>query len=194
MKVLLVMAAAAATVAAGTRLDADHAHATAPAGWKPLPEAARAVKEAMLGATTLVQGDALAQGDAGAGVFGVLAWVTSKRPVTRVRAELEGFTRGVRGSLEAGGGRVDRWEASETPTRVVVRLAAASSEAELTGLATAVVDARGVLHGYLLTCTRTGQARTRERVAARATAACAALLASFELSFADAELMTLEAK
>src|SRR6266540_3756209 len=82
MSLLVVLLAALAAFEGG------HARAKLPDGWAASPDAAAAVKQ-RVGARADFEVDAVAAGDARAGVFAVLVWVASKKPVSGgVRAEL----------------------------------------------------------------------------------------------------------
>ena len=129
--------------------------------------------------------DAVAAGDARAGVFAVLVWVEGKKAISGgVRAELGATLAGLQ---KAAAGT---WTTSETATRLTARGATSSADVDLDAAAAAVVDKQGILHGALLLCARTGPARARPKPRA----ACDALLGSFELTYAEAELRRLEPK
>jgi hypothetical protein len=76
--------------------------------------------------------------------------------------------------------------------RLGASFAVASADAEQIGRAAVVVDGKGGVHGYLITCTRTGDARTRPEKIAPARAACDAFLASLAFTWRDDELRALE--
>ncbi len=197
MKKLIVLLAALAALAAapaGQRIDGDHVRVSVPAAWKPMPEAAKAMRTGLVGAGAPVTGDAQAYGDTAAGVFALLLWVDSKQAVTTVRPEVEAFMGGLRGSLEASGAKASRWDISETATRYSVRFGLSRPGVEAVGRATSLVDKKGILHGYAVACIRTGDAQSKPKASEQASAACEAALSSFELSWKDAELKKLEKK
>jgi hypothetical protein len=188
-RLLVALAACVALAAApaGTRLDGNHVHVLVPKSWKPAPTIADAMKKSLSGKPGVV-GDAVAWGDTRAGVTGLLLWIDLTEPMDgRVRDAETAFLGGVIKSLPRAGEHEQR---EETATHIISRGSSTNADSDLTTLATAVVDKQGLLHGYMLTCVRTGDAAAR----AKSLATCDALMASFQLTWKDAELKPLEKK
>jgi hypothetical protein len=180
--VLFLAAGALAAAPAGTLVEGNHVRARMPAGWKANPDAAAAMKKG-LGSKPGMVADVAAWGDAPAGVTGVLVWLDMSEPFPgNVRATLGAFVTGVLKSLPA-----DERQDQDTRYHRVVRTGT-TGKSDTNGIVAAVIDMGGHLHGYTLMCVRTGGATLK----ARAKAACDALLGSFELTWADAELKPLE--
>ncbi len=191
--IVVAVLCSAAAAPAGTRIEREreHVRASFPEGWKPLPDAANTIKHGLLGqdpnTSTELTGDAIAYGDARAGVFGALVWIETEKPVTRSHAEAVGFVKGLRGTLDEAGVKLARWDVSEDATRVSVTfVGTGAAGVELTGVAAVVVDKAGVLHGYAAQCLRTDARATR------AAGECARFVASFELTWPTAALRKLE--
>lgn len=157
-----------------------------PAGWKELPEIANALENAVLGRTTDVVGDAVAHGDVTRGVVGIVLRVSAKKPVDRVRPEIEAFHAAFRASVEGNGTRITSWKLTETSTRIVATMEGEAPTVRLRGTAIAVVDKKGILHGW------TAQCATTTRAGKRAADDCDAFLGSFQLTISDRELKRLE--
>jgi hypothetical protein len=176
-----------AAAPAKTRVDGNHVHVMIPATWKPAPEIAAGMKKSFAGKKG-VAGDAVAWGDAKAGVTGLLLWIDVLEPMQGNTLQLqEAFIGGVIKSLPRAGENARR---EQKKTHVVLHGSSKADDSDLTTLATAVIGKDGRLHGYMLTCVRTGDAASR----ARAVAACDTLMASFELTWKDSELQPLEKK
>jgi hypothetical protein len=178
MKVALVIAALAAAAAAPAPGGAPFA-VTPPPAWKPLPEAAAAARAALGGDDA--HAATFAYGDARAGVFAVGAWRASAQPVAsgRGHAEAEAAMAALKAGL--GAAAAPSWKRADRDGRLEATFATASADAEQVGRAAVVVDRHGIVHGYLLTCTRAGDARTRPATVEAARAGCDAVLASMTL-------------
>lgn len=185
--VVLAACVALAAAPAGTRVEGNHVRIVAPAGWKPMAAIADTMRKSLAGKPG-VAGDAVAWGDAQAGVTGMLLWIDVTEPMDgRVRDLQTSFLGGMLKSMPRAGENSRR---EETATHIILRGSSKNDESDLGTLATAVIDKKGLMHGYMMTCVRTGDAAARARTAA----ACDALMASFELTWKDAELKPLEKK
>jgi hypothetical protein len=185
--VALAACVALAAAPAGTRVEGNHVRIVAPAGWKPVPAVADSMKKSLSGRPG-ISGDAVAWGNTRAGVTGMLLWIDVADPMDgRVRDLEAAFLGGMLKSMPRAGENERR---EETATHIILRGSSKNDESDLGTLATAVIDKDGRMHGYMMTCVRTGDAAARAKTAA----ACDALLASFELTWKDAELKPLEKK
>jgi hypothetical protein len=185
--VALAACLALAAAPAPTRIEGNHVHVLAPAGWKPVPAIADGMKKSLSGRPG-IGGDAVAWGDTRAGVTGLLLWIDVTEPMNgRVRDLEDAFLHGMLKSMPRAGENERR---EETATNILLRGSSKNDESDLTTLATAVIDQQGRMHGYMMTCVRTGDAAARAKTAP----ACDAFLASFALTWKAAELKPLEKK
>jgi hypothetical protein len=186
--VALAAGVALAAAPAAKRVEGNHVHILVPASWEAQPALAETMKKSLSGNPGLT-GDAVAWGDAKKGVTGLLLWIDMTEPMGdgAVRDVQTAFLGGVIKSMPRAGESSRR---EETATHIVHYGSSKAADSDLDALFTSVIDKKGILHGYMLTCVRTGDAKAR----AKAVAACDALLKSFELSWKDAELKPLEKK
>jgi hypothetical protein len=186
MRIWLLVALA--TVA--TAIEQDHFKVTAPAGWTALPEVANTLENGMLGETTALTGGAIAHGDARAGVFGAVMWMNATEKSAQVRPEVEGFADALKTTLTEGGFELQKFEKTETATRLSIVMAGKVKKdgTMMFGRAVGVVDKNGYLHGFVVQCVR--QARVPKKAAEQ----CEGWVDSFAVTYTDAELRPLEKK
>ncbi len=187
--VVLACFAATAFAEGGDTKVAEHDYKVVmPAAWKALPDIANSAKNSVLGASTDIDGGAIAYGDTSSGMFAMTIWVTSKKKVGAVRAELTDFHDGIKSSLAGSGIAIDKYEVSETGTRVSSVIEGSAAKLKLRAISVGMVDKDGHLRGWSTQCVYAVTA------AKTAGPLCDAVLASFAVTFPDADARPLEKK
>jgi hypothetical protein len=189
VSVAILLVSAVAIAGGGKQIDEHDYKVKMPAEWKELPDLADQAKQSVLAATTDIDGGAIAYGDVSKGVFSLGIWVVSKKKVNAVRTELTAFHDGIKSSLAATGNlKISKYDLSETATRMQSRIEGANDQLAIIGVSVGLIDKDGVLHGWSMQCMY---------VVAKAkdvAPLCEAMLATFGVTFNDANARPLEKK
>ena len=197
MKPLFMMIAVLATATvyaqgggkpAAKKLERDGFSVEIPSAWGELPEVANNARNALLGQSTDMTGGAVAFGDPNAGVMALVFWVKTKDKVPGVRAALEGFHDEIKLSLEGNGTKLTTWNVTETTTRMTSAIEGSDGSVIVKGQVAGAVGKDGRLLGWSAQCIYGTAARKK------AMPMCEALVSSFKVTVADADLKSIEAK
>jgi hypothetical protein len=184
--VSLVAIVALAAAPAGTLVEGNHVRVHMPAGWKQLSAITEGWKKLLN--KPGISGDAVGWGDDRAGVNGVMVWIDmAGQGDGPVRGIQDAFLRGLVKAMPRAG---ENQRLEETKTRLVRRSSSETADSAITMMATSAIEKNNDLHGLVVMCLRTGDAKARAKTAA----ACDAFMKSVEVTWKDAELKPLEKK
>jgi hypothetical protein len=186
--VALLAASAFAEGRGPKKLERDGFAVEIPAGWGELPEVANNTKNAFLGASTDVDGGAVAFGDPKVGVMAVVFWVEFRDKVPDVRAALEGFHDEIKRGLQENGTSLTSFALSETNTVMTASLAGSDGSVTLKGRTAAAVGKDARLGGWTVRCMFADAAKKK------AAPVCEALVVSFKVTVPEMELQPIPPK